>query len=164
MKRTSAAYHLFSRVIYALASIALTLISIAMIVVAGLDVWDSARAGEPLTHSMLDGIGLVVVSLAVLDVAKYLMEEEVLRDRELRSATEARKTLTKFLVIIIIALTLEALVFVFKAGSEDLTLLIYPAALLAMISLMVVALAFYMRISSKTEKQLGDDDVSLPES
>jgi hypothetical protein len=153
-------YHFLTRVLYGLASLSLTAISLAMIALAGFDVWRAEEAGEPLKRAMLDGIGLVVVSLAVFDVAKYLMEEEVLRDRELRSPTEARKTLTKFFVIIIIAVTLEALVFVLGAASQDLSLLIYPALLLGTASLMLVSLAVYLRLSSHAEKRLSEPDPS----
>ena len=88
-----------------------------------------------------------VTIAAVFDVAKYLMEEEVLRDRELRSAAEARETLTKFMVIIVIALTLEALVFVLGAASKDLSLLVFPALLFGIAAVMVVALGVYLRLS-----------------
>ncbi len=66
-------YRFLTQIMYCLASLALTAISLAMIGVAGFDVWVAEQAGEPLKRAMLDGIGLVVVSLAVFDVAKYLM-------------------------------------------------------------------------------------------
>ncbi len=149
-------FSLFKRAIYSVAAFALLAISIAMIAAAGLDILRSMNEGLALKRSLLDGIGLVVVSLAVFDVAKYLMEEEVLRDRELRSAAEARETLTKFMVIIVIALTLEALVFVLGAASEDLSLLIFPALLFAVAAAMVVALGVYLRLSGQLEARLED--------
>jgi hypothetical protein len=150
-------FSLFKRVIYSVAAFALVGISIAMIAAAGLDILRSVDEGLELKRSLLDGIGLVVVALAVFDVAKYLMEEEVLRDRELRSASEARETLTKFMVIIVIALTLEALVFVLGAASEDLSLLVFPALLFAVAAAMVVALGVYLRLSGQLEAKLDQD-------
>ncbi|MCF7983672.1 MAG: hypothetical protein K9L70_04660 [Thiohalocapsa sp.] len=155
MKTHEKIFSALTRVLYSIAALALTLISLAMIGAAGLDVWRAFESREPLKQSLLDGIGLVVVSLAVFDVAKYLMEEEVLRDRELRSASEARETLTKFIVVIVIALTLEALVFVLGAASTDLSLLVFPAILFAVSSLMVVSLAVYLRLSSNAEQRLN---------
>ncbi len=150
-------FTLFKRVIYSVAALALVAISITMIVASGLNVLQSMEAGDVLKQSLLDGIGLVVVSLAVFDVAKYLMEEEVLRDRELSSAAEARGTLTKFMVLIIIALTLEALVFVLGAASEHLSLLVFPALLFAVAAFMVIALAIYLRLSSHVEARIGSE-------
>lgn len=150
-------FSIFKRVIYSFAALALVAISIALIAGAGLDIWDSVEAGNAFKSSLLDGIGLVVVALAVFDVGKYLMEEEVLRDRELRSASEARGTLTKFIVVIVIALNLEALVFVLGAANEELSLLVFPAILFAVAAIMVVALAIYLRLSSQVEVKVGDE-------
>jgi hypothetical protein len=157
MTRNQRTFSFLSRLLYSLAALALTLISLAMITAAGLDIWRTLGTGETLKHSLLDGIGLVVVALAVFDVAKYLMEEEVIRNRELSSMPEARQTLTKFIVIIVIAVTMEALVFILDAGSEDLSLLVYPATLLGVASVMVVSLGIYLRLSGNVEQRLGDD-------
>jgi len=149
-------FHYVVRVLYGIAAVALTGISLTMIGAAVLGVWDAVQAGEPMKKSLLSGIGLVVVSVAVFDVAKYLLEEEVLRDRELGSATEARETMTKFVVIIVIAVSLEALVFILGAASEKLSLLVFPATLLAVSALMITALAVYLRLSSNAERALGE--------
>jgi hypothetical protein len=162
MTRKQLTFSFLSRLLYSLAALALTLISLAMITAAGLDIWETLGTGETLKHSLLDGIGLVVVALAVFDVAKYLMEEEVMRNRELSSMPEARQTLTKFIVIIVIAVTMEALVFILDAGSEDLSLLVYPATLLGVASVMVVSLGVYLRLSGNVEQRLGDDVEPIP--
>jgi hypothetical protein len=144
------------RILYGFASAGLTAISLAMIGAAGMGIWGALGSGEPIKQALLNGIGLVIVAIAVFDVAKYLIEEEVLRDRELRSAREARETTTKFVVIIVIAVSLEALVFILGAASQDLSLLVYPAALLAVSALLILALAVYLRLSSTAEQRLGE--------
>ena len=52
-------------------------------------------------------------------VGKFLFEEEVISDRELRRPAEARGSLTKFMTIIIIALSLESLVLITNADGLD---------------------------------------------
>ncbi|WP_199170587.1 hypothetical protein [Caulobacter sp. FWC2] len=65
---------------------------------------------EPQTNAdaVLDGLGYIIIAIAVFDVAKYLFDEEVRRDSDKRSAAEVRRSLTKFLSTIVIALFLEA--------------------------------------------------------
>lgn len=138
---------------YVFASIALFGISLMMIGIGLWDVLSAWQKGLPGTEQMLTAIGLIVIAIAVFDVSKYLMEEEVLRQRELRSAAEARETLTKFLVIITIAVSLEALVFVFGAGKQDVRMLLYPTFLLAVSALLVVALGVYQRLSTAAETE-----------
>ena len=67
---------------------------------------------------MLSAIGYVVIAMAVFDVAKYFIEEEVIRGREMRDAAEARRSLTKFVSTIAIAVFIEGLVIVFQASKE----------------------------------------------
>ena len=107
---------------------------------------------------LLESIGAVVIAIAIIDVAQYMFEEEILRHKELRSPKEARMTLTKIFVIIAIAVCLEGLVYVFKAGKEDLTLLIYPAALIITAVLSMVGLGIYQKLSVRTEKEVSNKE------
>ena len=99
-----------------------------------------------------------IVAIAVFDVAKYIFEDEVRRGSERRSASEARRSLTKFLSTIVIALFLEALVVVFKTAREDVALLVYPTALLIAAVLVLVGLGAFQRFSASVEEKVGDDD------
>ena len=140
-------------VIYVVASIVLTIYAICMIITSFYQIYDSFKSGHSLVDSMLDGVSLLVISIAILDVGKYFFEEEVLRSRELRAPREARRTLTKFLVIIIIAVLLETLVYIFEAGKENMHLLVYPAILLFAATFLIVGLGLFQRLSIQTEKE-----------
>lgn len=152
MKKPLSLYNLVGVLVYSVASLSLLGISLAMFFYALWEVYTAVQAGEGIIDNMLNAIGLVVVAIAGFDVSKYLMEEEVLHDRELRSAREARQTLTKFLVIIIIAVSLEALVFVFRAGSKTVADLLYPTLLIAASALLVISLGVYQRLSTEAER------------
>ncbi len=147
--------------VYLLASIALLLISLLLI---GYGLWEVGHAiyhGQPYINVSLDAVGLIVISMAVFDIAKYLFEEQVVRDRELRSAREARRTLTKFLVIIIIASALEALVFIFQTGTTDMTNLLYPTALLVASVFLLMGLGVFQRLTAGNEQLLeGEEEKS----
>jgi hypothetical protein len=90
------------------------------------------------------------------DIAKYLCEEQVIHDTELRSAREARETLTKFLIIIVIAVTLEALAFIFCTGTNKITELFYPTGLPLAAVVLVVGLGWYQKLSFGVEQRQGD--------
>lgn len=143
---------MIGNLIYTLASVALLLMSLTMIGYAVSQVWQALAAGQQIIDKLLDGISLIVIAIAGFDVSKYLVEEEVLRERELRSPHEARQTLTKFMVIIVIAVSLEALVFIFGSGKEDVTTLIYPALLLGLVTLLLIGLGLYQRLSVDVEQ------------
>ena len=136
--------------------LALGLVGVGLAELAGAFNGSVAAAGG----AILDTLGYVIVAIAVFDVAKYLFEDEVTRGNEKRSAAEARRSLTKFLSTIVIALFLEGLVLVFKTAREDVTLLGYPTALLVASVLVLVGLGAYQRFSASVEQRVGDDDAA----
>lgn len=148
-----------TRAVFAFASLLLLLAAMALIGFGVMDAVDSIRSPDSSgADAVLDVLGYVIVAIAVFDVAKYIFEDEVRRGNERRSAAEARRSLTKFLSTIVIALFLEALVVVFKTAREDVALLIYPTALLVASVLVLVGLGVYQRFSATVEEKVGDDD------
>ena len=135
------------RVVYGLIGLTLGLISLTMMVVAIWDVWDSVHEKTLLVKALLDAIGLIVIGMAVFDVSKFLLEEEVFQSVGKESPAKQRETLIKFLVIIAIAVSLEALVFIFDAGKKDISNLIYPTFLLIAAVLVVVGLGVYQKLT-----------------
>lgn len=102
---------------------------------------------------MLQSVGAIVISAAIIDVAQYMIEEEVFMNKELRDPREARRTLTKIIVIITIAVSIEGLVYIFKAGTENMALLIYPAWLLFVSAILIVSLGVYQKLSATIEQE-----------
>jgi uncharacterized membrane protein YGL010W len=150
---------LISRGVFGLASLVLMLIALALslysaslIVAALTGQWSEAGAG------LLGAIGYVVIAMAVFDVAKYFVEEEVIRGREMRLPSEARRSLTKFVSTIVIAVFIEALVMVFREGNKDITMVLYPAVILMMAILTILGLGLYQRLSAEVEQQVETKD------
>lgn len=148
-----------SNVIHFFASVVLSLISFVMIGLSVYKVYGGLTGSLELSGILiLNAVSLIIISIAIFDVGKYLVEEEVIRDKELRSPSEARKTLTKFVVIIVIAISLESLVYVFTAGKQDMRLLVYPCLLLLTGVLTMLGLAAFQRLSVGTEEMIKERD------
>jgi putative Mn2+ efflux pump MntP len=113
---------------------------------------------EDFGDAVLRGVGYIVIAIAVFEVAKYLVEEEVMRGREMRSPGEARRSLTKFISTISIAVFLEALVTVFRVSHTNVADLIYPAILLLTATTMIIGLGVFQRLSATVEAQVGAKD------
>lgn len=105
---------------------------------------------------ILHSVGAIIIAAAIIDVAQYMIEEEVFQEKELRNPEEARKTVTKIMVIISIAVSIEGLVYIFKAGTKDLRLLVYPAMLIFVSSISIVALGIYQKLSISVEDKTTD--------
>ena len=146
-----------SRAVFGVASVALMLLALALILFGGYQVFEAATGRDPdVGKSVLDAVGYVIISIAVFDVAKYLLEEEVIQSRELRNASEARRSMTKFVTTIAIAVFLEALVLVFQTSKTDIEKILYPTLLLVAGTLLIVGLGVFQRLSASVETQISD--------
>jgi hypothetical protein len=142
-----------ARGMYLLAAVTLSLFALLFIGLSALTVVEGMVAldSHALTKAMLEGVGMIVLAIAVFEIAKYLYEEEIVRERELRRADEARRTLTKFLTTIIIAASLEGLVLVFEARTSEISAIVYPVMLLGVVTLLVVGLGAFQWLARKAE-------------
>lgn len=103
-------------------------------------------------YKLLDEVGLIVFSIAVIDVCKYLMVEEVLKRSENRQPYEERQALSKFIVIIVTALSLKGLVLTIEAAKIDIRTMIYPVSLFVTGTLLLVGLGVYQRLNISSEE------------
>lgn len=151
-----------ARGMYLLAAVTLSLFSLLFIGLSALTVFEGMVALDSavLTSAMLDGVGMIVLAIAVFEIAKYLYEEEIVRERELRRADEARRTLTKFLTTIIIAASLEGLVLVFEARTTEISGIVYPVMLLGVVTLLVVGLGAFQWLARRAESIYVDPRAS----
>lgn len=151
-----------SRAVFGLASLALMILALGMIAqglyepIAGF-----RESGDKGKTALLGAIGYIVIAIAVFDVAKFLFEEEVFETREKRDAGEARRSLTKFISTIAIAVFLEGLVSVFRVSMERVSDMLYPTLLLVAGTLLVLGLGLYQRLSVTVERQVADKDSGL---
>jgi hypothetical protein len=153
-------FDLFSRIVFAVAALILMLLAIALIADSVIQFARTLLSWQSVGILALTSIGYVVVAIAVFDVAKYLVEEEVVRAREMRAAAETRRSLTRFISTIAIAVFLEALVTVFRVSQENVAELIYPTMLFVAAILLVLGLGIYQRLSAEVEQQVGHKDRS----
>lgn len=141
-------YEVASAVYFLIATLLLVVAAFVLLATAVYDLVVTFPSPD-MTGAALDAVGLLIIGFAVVETAKFIAEEELLRDRELRSSLESRRSITKFTTIIVIAMSLEALVMVFKTTSEDITKALYPALLFVAAMSALVALGVYQYLSSR---------------
>ena len=148
---------LFSRALYTVIACALLGASIVLI---GVAVWRTSQGfwtGERALDTMLDGIGLVIIAVAVADVGKFLFEEEDVADREMRRPAEARGSRTKFMSVMIVAVSREALVLIAKTSRETMGDVVYPALLMLLAVLALIGLGLFQKLSQNATAAVPPD-------
>ena len=157
--------HWVTTLLYSIASLTLILAAFSLAGKALYEVYVSVLVEGKIDKDILNAITYTVIAIAVCDVGRFLVAEEVEHEKRLHSLAEIRKTITRFMVVISIALSLEGLVGVFEAGNSNMTEVVYPIAIVICAILVLVALGFYQRFSVETEikllkvkDQLSEDD------
>jgi len=101
-------------------------------------------------HTVFKSTILLTLSLAIVDLVKAIFEEEVLgRVKHKDSFEDTHQTMVKFLGSIIISLSIEALMLVFKFALIDPVKLIYAVYLLLGITGLIFGLSIYLKVNQK---------------
>ncbi len=137
--------------LYLLASITLIVAAFCLSGKAVYEIYDSIIVKAEINKDILNAITYTVIAIAVCDVGRYLIEEEVEHEKKLNSPHEARRTITRFMVVITIALSLEGLVGVFEAGNKNPTGVPYPIAIVIYTIIVLIGLGIFQRLSVGTE-------------
>ena len=102
-------------------------------------------------YKLLDDIGLIIFSLAVIDIAKYLLQEEVLK-REKTDRKEFSQTLTKIISIVSTALFLKGLIMTMEISKTDISKVYYPLFVIITPVFLLTGLGVYHYFVSIADK------------
>ncbi|TQR41033.1 hypothetical protein DMB95_05970 [Campylobacter sp. MIT 12-8780] len=94
-------------------------------------------------QQMFESTIAITLALAIFDLAKTVIEEEVLM-RSKKEKSGIQKTMVRFLGSIIIALAIEALMLVFKLVTGELSQMIYAIYLIVGVSVLLIGLSIYL--------------------
>jgi len=90
---------------------------------------------------------LITLALAIFDLAKTLIEEEILGRHKEQNISGPHKTMVKFLGSIIIALSIEALMLVFKFAITDPEKLMSATYIIGGVAVLILSLAVYIKFT-----------------
>lgn len=93
---------------------------------------------------------LITLALAIFDLSKTLVEEEILGWVKHSDISGPHKTMVKFLGSIIIALSIEALMLVFKFAITDPNQLVFAMYIIAGVAFLLVGLSIYIKFTTES--------------
>jgi len=105
-------------------------------------------SGDFTLDAIFKPIVALTLGLAIFDLAKTILEREVFFKNYSKESEDAN-VLTKFSIAIIIALSIEALMVVFKIALHDYSQMIHALYLIIGIALIIVSLGIYSYLSRK---------------
>lgn len=147
-------FHSITKGFYVIAGFAMMILSIITIIFSLYDFMSYLFSKNELSLEMIfKPIIALTLSIAIFDLAKTILEQEVFFKSYSKNSKVETKILTKFLTTIIIALSIEALIVVFKIAINDYDQMINAFYLIAGIALILISLTVFIYFSSKRYKQ-----------
>lgn len=116
--------------------------------------FDEHDTSAELTLRPFGVIIFLTLGLAVFDLGKTTLEEEVLMHKDIFRHSSTRRTITRFVAAILIAVSIESLLLMFKAAlgqGEELIQAVWM--MLAAVGLLI-GLGIYVYLGAKAESQL----------
>jgi hypothetical protein len=105
----------------------------ALIFLAGTHLWNGIQIFDEMElsgriNAVLESIAILTVAVAALELGQTILEEEVQREAQMSAPTRVRRFLSRFMVVLVVALSIETVVLIFRVGQEAPELLPYVAS------------------------------------
>jgi hypothetical protein len=130
---------------------------VALIVVAGAQLWQGVQPFEPATlnqrlNAVLESIAVLTVAVAALELGQTILEEEVSRQAQMSAPTRVRRFLSRFMVVLVVALSIETVVLVFRVSKDAPEHLPYVASIGLTAAVLLAAWGVFIRLNRSAEE------------
>ena len=142
----------FSKIIkafYFIAGFFMMILSTAAIVYGGIDFLKNMFHESLNIDAIFKPVIATTLGLAIFDLAKTILEQEVFFKSYSKDSKIEIKVLTKFLITILIALSIETLMVVFKIAIENYDKMINALYLMGGISFIITSLAILIFLTKR---------------
>lgn len=103
-------------------------------------------------QAIIEAVGLLAAAVVALQLAETIFEEEVIRDADISAPTRVRRFLSRFLVVVVVALAIEGLVATFRALHEDPAQLPYAASILVAVGVLLASWGLFVHLNRSAEE------------
>jgi len=128
--------------------------ALLLIVIAARIGWEAFAAGldRAAAQGIIEAVGLLAAAVVALQIAQTITEEEIIRDAHISGPTRVRRFLSRFLVVVVVALAIEGLVATFGALHEDPSRLVYAASILFSVGVLLAGWGVFVRLNRYAEE------------
>lgn len=76
--------------------------------------WDAIAGAGHSTTAVIESLGTLAVALVAIEITQTILEEEVIRRAQVSAPTRVRRYLSRFIVVVVVALAVKYLVAVVR--------------------------------------------------
>jgi len=138
-------------------SVLFLLAGFALIALAAVQLWQGVQLFEsapllPRLNAVLESIAVLTVAVAALELGQTILEEEVHRQAQMSAPTRVRRFLSRFMVVLVVALSIETVVLVFRLSQDAPEMLPYAASVGVAAALLLIAWGVFIRLNRSAEE------------
>jgi hypothetical protein len=131
--------------------------ALSLIVFAAMELWHGVNPWVSVElrgrfNSVLESIGLLTIAVVALELGQTILEEEVLREAQVSAPTRVRRFLSRFMVVVVVALAIESLVAVFELAHEDPARLPQAASIAIAAGVLLAAWGLFIKFNKSAEE------------
>ena len=128
--------------------------ALMLIVIATSLAWSALAAGlnREAAQGIIEAVGLLAAAVVALQIAQTITEEEVVRNAHISAPTRIRRFLSRFFVVIVVALAIEGLVATFRAAHENPVQLVYASSVLLATGVLLAGWGVFIRMNRYAEE------------
>ena len=129
---------------------------------AVLELWSALTPEGTLAARVaaaIESIGMLAVALVAIEMAQTVVEEEVIRRVHVSAPTRVRRYLSRFLVVVVVALSIESLVAVVQALHERPETLPHASAVAVGAAALLAAWGLFVR-SNRVVEELEPEGIA----
>lgn len=128
--------------------------ALVLIAIAARIGWSALASGldQAAAQGIIEAVGLLAAAVVALQIAQTIFEEEVIREAHISAPTRVRRFLSRFLVVVVVALAIEGLVATFKAVHEDTAHLLYAASIVFSVGVLLAGWGAFIRFNRYAEE------------
>ena len=129
----------------------------SLVVFAALELWRGIDLGQSLSlrdrfNSVLESIGLLTIAVASFELGQTILEEEVQREAHMSAPTRVRRFLSRFMIVVVVSLSIETLVAVFQFIHEDPSHLPQAGAIGVAAAFLLAAWGLFVKLNKDAEE------------
>lgn len=140
--------HPLFQVVYGIIGLMLVIVSGLLLFSAAMSLFDVVYEHNNVATQAFHLVILVTLGLAIFDLGKTILEEEVLLHKDIHHTDSSRRTISRFMSAIVIAVSIESLLLMFKSLLGDATHLNSAVLMLFAAVALLVGLGVYLRLTS----------------
>jgi len=144
-------------VLYGAVALLFVLAALVLIVFSARELWLGADPRHAIETAqrvkrVLESISLLTIAVVALELSQTVLEEEIRRVAQISAPTRVRRFLSRFLVVVVVALGIEALVSAFGFAHEAPANLMQSAMVAFAAAALLAAWGLFVYLNGRAEE------------